>query len=387
MTEPSSLRLAVDGICFQRAATGVGRVWTSLLPHLAELGDVDVILFDRGGSPSISGVELRPFPSYTGTYTAADSTLLQEFCNEVGADVFTSTGFTSVLTTPQVQVLHHLSQGSTTCSRLATEQRLTLGYAGHFACTSANMRERLLHLCPAIPPGRVVVTQCGVDTAVFDASASAGLDAWRDRIGIHQNFIVLIGGLGQDCDARSIELIFEAMKLDPAARFDIVYIGGEHGIERSWSQNLPHGVRAVRLDPCDAELATAFSAAIASIHLSRDAGFVSPLEAMASGCPLITTRQASLSEDLGDAPHYVSDQDAHGLLRAIYRVQISAIRRGMAAAGISRAREFHWNTMAHQFRALLRAAVAERRDASVIAFHRRWTELRKAQAEVDVGVD
>ena len=111
------------------------------------------------------------------------------------------------------------------------------------------------------------------------------------------------------------------------------------------------------------------------------------VEAMASGCPVITTRHGSLGEVGGDATLVVSGPDRYELLRALERVQVHKTRRNLVAAGFAQAAKFDWDKAALQVHDLLRRAVAERQDEHVVDFHRRWKKLRTGQAEVDVGVD
>ena len=170
------MRLLVDGVFFQLAKTGIGRVWVSLLSRIAQSPDLDVLLLDRGGCPDIAGVARVLFPSYTMSYTATDSLLIQKTCDALAVDVFTSTYYTSAVTTPQVQMVYDMIpevMEFDLSARAWKEKRLTLNYASHFACISANTRHDLLYFYPAIPPSRAVVTHCGVDRTVFNASGES----------------------------------------------------------------------------------------------------------------------------------------------------------------------------------------------------------------------
>ena len=166
-----TMRLLVDGVFFQLAQTGIGRVWVTLLSKLARVPDLEIILLDRGRCPEIDGVARVPFPAYTMTYTAADSLLIQKVCDDLAIDVFSSTYYTSPLTTPQVQMVYDMIpevMEFDLSARAWKEKQLALSYASHFACISANTRHDLLHFYPGIAPERAVVTHCGVDAAVFN---------------------------------------------------------------------------------------------------------------------------------------------------------------------------------------------------------------------------
>ena len=82
------MKLVVDGVFFQLTNTGIARVWSSILPRLACYPDMEIVLLDRGNCPSIDRVQRINFPSYTmNAYTAADSLLIDDYCQELGADV------------------------------------------------------------------------------------------------------------------------------------------------------------------------------------------------------------------------------------------------------------------------------------------------------------
>jgi glycosyltransferase involved in cell wall biosynthesis len=111
----------------------------------------------------------------------------------------------------------------------------------------------------------------------------------------------------------------------------------------------------------DEDLARAYSGAIGMIFPSTYEGFGLPLlEAMACGCPVVTTRETSLPEVAGDAALYMKGprdvDDLSRILRDL--VDNRAMREGLAARGLEQARGFSWKTTARQtvevFEAVLR---------------------------------
>ncbi len=111
------------------------------------------------------------------------------------------------------------------------------------------------------------------------------------------------------------------------------------------------------------------------------------LEAMASGCPVITTHHGSLREVADEAALVVSGHDQQEMIDALKRVQVPEERQSLIARGLKQSTKFRWEDAAKQFHVLLLRAEAEREDKDVIEFHRRWKQIRTAQADVDVGVD
>jgi glycosyltransferase involved in cell wall biosynthesis len=108
----------------------------------------------------------------------------------------------------------------------------------------------------------------------------------------------------------------------------------------------------------DAELASLYRGAIALVMPSREEGFGLPaLEAMASGCAVITSNAAALVEITGDAALHV-EADAASLADAMTRIASDeSIRRALASRGIARAREFTWTRCAELTRAAYRGSI------------------------------
>ena len=71
----------------------------------------------------------------------------------------------------------------------------------------------------------------------------------------------------------------------------------------------------------DAELAGLYRGALGHLFVSRSEGFgLTVIEAMACGCPVITTRAGSLAEVAGDAALLVDAEDTEGIAEAIVRL-------------------------------------------------------------------
>jgi len=90
-------------------------------------------------------------------------------------------------------------------------------------------------------------------------------------------------------------------------------------------------------------------------------GFGLPvLEAMACGCPVITSNISSLPEVTGDAAVKVAPQDVDGLAQAISRVlEDSQLRKDLIEKGLKRASEFSWQKMARETQAVYEQVARE----------------------------
>jgi glycosyltransferase involved in cell wall biosynthesis len=78
-----------------------------------------------------------------------------------------------------------------------------------------------------------------------------------------------------------------------------------------------------------------------------------PLEAMASGTPVITSNVSSLPEVVGDAAVLVNPLDADAIAQAMARVLADTrLRRDLITRGLERAQAFRWADAAARTRAV-----------------------------------
>ena len=92
------------------------------------------------------------------------------------------------------------------------------------------------------------------------------------------------------------------------------------------------------------------AAAEALIHPSHYEGFgIPPVEAMACGCPVISSNAASLPEILGDAALYFSPNEPEQLTSLLDKVaQEWETRKQLKEAGIERSKKYTWKSTAEK---------------------------------------
>ena len=100
----TEFKIVIDGVFFQLYRTGIARVWRSLLQEWAEDSfSKYIVVLDRAGTaPKITGIKYRTISPYDYNATDADREMLQQVCDEEGADLFISTYYTTPLSTPSV---------------------------------------------------------------------------------------------------------------------------------------------------------------------------------------------------------------------------------------------------------------------------------------------
>jgi glycosyltransferase involved in cell wall biosynthesis len=110
----------------------------------------------------------------------------------------------------------------------------------------------------------------------------------------------------------------------------------------------------------DEELRALYSAATVYVHPSLYEGFgLTILEAMAAGCPVVTSNVYSLPEVAGDAALLVDPTDPDAIASAIARVCVDKqVREEMIAKGDARVALFGWEHCAKSMRNVYAEAVA-----------------------------
>jgi glycosyltransferase involved in cell wall biosynthesis len=378
--------IVVDGVFFQhRVNTGIARVWQSHLQEWLNSGFSHRLLFlDRhGAGPPLPGLRTRSFPRWDRDRTAEDSLLLQRVCDEEGAALFVSTYYTTPIATPSLMLVYDLIPerlGLDMSHPSWGEKRLALEHASSYVCISHSTRNDLHELEPASRGKRADVVPLGVEEHFRPASAD-DVAAFRTTRDISRPYFLLVGERRGLDGYKNTELLFRALQgWSELTEHELICVGGNARIEPEL-RLAGSNVRARRLSLSDDELRLAYAGATALVYPSRYEGFGLPVaEAMACGCPVITTKLASLPEVAGDAALYVDPDDPQGLREALDAVREPDRRAAMVAAGASRASAFSWDEASAALAAALSDAASADTAEQRRARDEAWRPRREAQA-------
>lgn len=164
---------------------------------------------------------------------------------------------------------------------------------------------------------------------------------WRKNVGGMMRGLALARARGAD-----IELAW-AGHLAPVHARSVRIAALEFGVERA--------VRYLGF-VTDDELRVLYGAAVAHVCVSRAEGFgLTVVEAMASGCPVLTTRSGALGEIAGLAALTVDPEDVEGIGDGMRRLaQEPGLREELSRRGLERAPRFSRNVQAHAMVAVYR---------------------------------
>ncbi len=268
------------------------------------------------------------------------------------------TGWESVVTIHDLCFLAHPEAYDSASLLYYTQVFRTLPRTAKVITVSEFTRHEVLNRI-SIAPEKVITVYEAVDPAYYTRT-EADCEHIRRRLGISEPYILVVGTI----EARkNLERVIEAYAVLPRRdRPQLVFAGGrgyqyENVLEAVQGHRLQDQVKFLGFVD-DAELPMLYSGAVCLLFPSLYEGFGLPiLEAMACGCPVITSNFGSMAEVAGDAAILVDPNSAAAIAQGISSLlSDTALRDGMNARGHARVKQFSWRTAAQQTLAVYREA-------------------------------
>jgi len=341
-------RIIIDGVFFQLYSTGIARVWRSLLQQWTnkKLAKHIIVLDRANTTPKIPGIRYRQIPAYSYNNTDADKQMLQQVCDEEGADLFISTYYTTPISTPSVFMAYDMIPevlGANFNEPMWREKHHAIGHASSYISISESTARDLVKFFPDITPDEVTVAHCGV-APTFTPATTTEISAFKHKYGISKPYFLLVGAGG---NYKNAILFFRAFaQLYSKEGFEIVCTGSGVTLANEYREYAAGSI-VHSLILSDEELKVAYSGAVALVYPSLYEGFGMPVaEALACGCPAIACANASIPEVAGEAAIYVDAKDVDALTDALCEVQKPKVRNSLIAAGLEQVNKFSWGQMA-----------------------------------------
>lgn len=206
----------------------------------------------------------------------------------------------------------------------------------------------------SLRPEKVEVTYCGIDERYRVVSDMTLKNSARNKYGLQKKFILYIGAIQPRKNIPLLLKAYSRLLKEGFFDFDLVFAGGMGWKNRNiflliGELGIKERVKFIGYVPED-ELPFLYDLAEFMVYPSFSEGFGMPvLEAMACGCPVITSNTSSLPEVVGDAGIMVDPHNIQELEDAIRRVvKDSNLRREMKKKGLERAKIFSWEKCAKE---------------------------------------
>lgn len=199
-------------------------------------------------------------------------------------------------------------------------------------CISESTRRDVIEFCPEIKPSKIHVIHLGVDRSDF----------YPDLMDASNEYKKTVLFVGRRDGYKRFELAVDAIRQLPDLSLGIV--GPLLSTYERELLNIRLGSRWLEFGPVSNKyLRQLYSSAFAFIFPSDYEGFGLPvLEAMACGCPVVTSSLSSLPEVGGDVAYYADIQTGDSYANALKNLFFADVRKNVISRGIQRASEFDW---------------------------------------------
>lgn len=226
------------------------------------------------------------------------------------------------------------------------------------AISEHTKRDIVQHL--KVPAERVRVTLLAADERYRVLDDAAGMDRILTKFGIDREYILYTGTLEPRKNVPTLIRAYAALKHEQKIPHRLVLAG-----KKGWLYDeIMESIRSLGLEKDviftgyvpDEDMPYLYNGASVFAYPSFYEGFgLPPLEAMACGCPVVTSNTSSLPEVVGDAGLMVDPNHPEELAEAMGRILgDSGLRMALREKGLLRAAGFSWRRCAEETLAVYR---------------------------------
>jgi glycosyltransferase involved in cell wall biosynthesis len=349
--------------------SGVGTYVAELLRALSALrAELEFVVYEdrENPVPALEGAGVVRVPVRSSKYSLSGQFELRAHGKSAKLDLFHSPFYAAplLLSCPLVVTIHDLIPFLFRISAWPKQTLIKAGYrmaafrADHIITDSANTArdvERILKIAPS----RITAVHCGSSPNLFHARCGP-VEAVElvENHGVRSPYVVVASA--GNWRTKNLEAAFRAVALGQRKSgidFQTVVYGPEDGFRalsaRPVSSEL--NVRYVGYLPTN-HLGALFRNAQLFIMPSLYEGFGLPvLEAMACGCPVVTSNTGSLAEVAGSGAQTFAPSDVEGMAEAVaILLTCPEETRKWKDRAIARASTFSWERAAQETAAVYR---------------------------------
>ena len=256
---------------------------------------------------------------------------------------------------PTIVTIHDLAFMDVTGSHrkanrryLAAATRQGVRQAAHIFAVSEYSKQAIVERL-GIAPERISIAYNAAGEQYRPRSATE-LAEWRTKNNVPERFMLYLGTLEPRKNIPNLLRAYAQVRHEIAMP---LLIGGGKGwnfdeiFATHQELGLGDDVRFLGYVPSE-DLPYWYNAATFFVYPSRYEGFgIPPLEAMASGTPVLTTNATSIPEVVGDAAIQVDPDDVTGFAENLKRLAHDpTLREELRDRGLERAKAFSWTNLA-----------------------------------------
>ena len=370
------MRIAIDARKLRDY--GIGTYIRNLLRHLARLDTTtDFVVLCREADCAFAaelGENFRAVPERSGSYSVREQIAVPLDLRREKVDLFHAPHYVLPPLTPcrSVVTIHdciHLRFPQYLPNRLAyAYARSSLWVAAHrsariLTVSEASKRDILRYF--SVPESKISVIYNAIDERFHEEPPADDVMRVKERYQLHDPFVLYAGNIKPHKNLERLIEAFHVVRRGDLEHVKLLIIGDEISKYASLRRTvhrykLHKHVRFFGFVP-DATLAILYRLARVFVFPSLYEGFgLPPLEAMASGTPVITSNVSSLPEVVGDAAMLIDPYEAGAIAGAMRRVlSDDRLREDMRERGLARVREFSWERSVRRIREIYDEVIAE----------------------------
>jgi glycosyltransferase involved in cell wall biosynthesis len=370
------MRIAIDARIVHYTKAGIGQYTMHLADALAALAPDDKFVLLQSRKDPIA-LSTRPNVQRVGLWTPSHHRLEQLLLavelplQRMDVQLLHSTDFIpplrvkslrSVITVHDLAFLnwpHFLTEEA---ARYYGQVDHAVRRADQIIAVSESTKNDLIQRLGA-PEGKITVVYEAADPLFRPVERGDALAALRSKFPLPEEFILFVSTIEPRKNIGALLRAYSRLRNDYKTTAGLVLAGAIGWLSEQVFEEVerlglrPHVTFLGRVETED--LVYLYNAARCLAHPALYEGFgLTPLEAMASGAPVVASKVSSLPEVVGDAALLVDPQDEGELAVALHRLlSDDVLWAELRHKGLARAKTFSWQRAAEETLAVYRKAL------------------------------